>query len=240
MSWFEEIDYLPSISDACLFTHKNKHSFIFFHVNDLIVVGKTQEFKDLFLRRFPNSTAHSPNTLLGMNLEIKAVKTLLTPGVQLSTATEDDHQEFLNQGINYRSYTGMLNYLACRTRPDLASAVSILSRFNQRPGMTHWKQVLHCWKYVKGTQNLVLRLKPESSSILDQIQFYTDTTWAEDQETCLLQSGSIAFWKSCPILWNSKKQKNITISFTKSKLNALSDGEQENQWLSFLIEVLEF
>ncbi|KNZ46588.1 hypothetical protein VP01_7144g1 [Puccinia sorghi] len=35
-----------------------------------------------------------------------------------------------------------------------------------------------------------------------------------------------------------KKQKNITMSSTESELNALSDGEQENKWLTFLIEEL--
>jgi hypothetical protein len=132
----------------------------------------------------------------------------------------------------------MLNYFACRTRPELAAAVSILSRFNQKPGLTHWKEVLHCWKYLKGTANLGLLLKPKASGFLDRINFFTDATWAEDQETRISQSGSLAFWKSCPILWNSKKQRNITMSSTESKMNALSDGEQEIQWLKFLIEEL--
>ena len=57
----------------------------------------------------------------------RLVKTPLTPAVQLHTATDEDHQSFFQLGINYRSFTGMLNYLACRTRPDLAAAVSILS-----------------------------------------------------------------------------------------------------------------
>jgi len=262
-SWFEEINYVPSVSDACLFIHRDKDSFIFFHVDDMIVIGRTDEFQDRFLNRFPNSTAHDPDTLLGMNLDIasdsiglcqpalinkglemlnlvdcKPVKTPLTPAVQLSSATDEDHQEFLKLNVNYRTYTGILNYLACRTRPDLASAVSILSRFNQRPGLTHWKEMIHCWKYLQGTREMGLLLKPKASDMNKRLQFYTDATWAEDQETRISQSGSIAFWKSCPILWNSKKQKNITMSSTESEMNALSDGEQESQWLSFLIEEL--
>jgi hypothetical protein len=67
-SWFEEVGYLPSTSDACLFIHKEKNSFIFFHINDLIVVGQVDQFKVLFLKHFPNSTAHLPDTLLGKNL----------------------------------------------------------------------------------------------------------------------------------------------------------------------------
>jgi hypothetical protein len=154
-SWFEEISYNPSVSDACLFIHSKKNSFIFFHVDDLIVVGQTDRFEKSFLARFPNSTAHSPDTLLGMNLNFSSdsvelsqpaliskglemlglsdcppVKTPLTPASQLHSATDEDHEAFLALGVNYRSYTGMLNYLACPTRPDLAAAVSILSHFN--------------------------------------------------------------------------------------------------------------
>lgn len=262
-NWFKEIDYSQSNSDACLFIHKNHNSFIFFHVDDLIVVGNIDFFEKAFLTRFPNSSAHSPDTLLGMNLNISkkrielsqaslikkglellnlnnsnSVKTPLSPSIQLHTATEQDHEDFLKLNINYRSYTGILNYLACRTRPDLAPAVSILSRFNNKPGLTHWKQVLHCWKYLKGTTNFNLLLEPSSSNNSNQLLFFTDATWAEDQETRISQSGSIVFWKNCPISWNSKKQKNITLSSTESEMNALSDGEQENQWLTSLIEEL--
>lgn len=88
------------------------------------------------------------------------MKTPLTPAVQLHTATDEDHAAFQNLNINYRSFTGVLNYLACRTRPDLAAAVSILSQFNQKPGLSHWQEVLHCWKYLKGTSTLGLLLKP--------------------------------------------------------------------------------
>ncbi|KNZ53185.1 hypothetical protein VP01_3314g3 [Puccinia sorghi] len=45
-----------------------KNSFIFFHVDNLIIVGKTDKFERLFLARFPNYSAHFPDTLLGMNL----------------------------------------------------------------------------------------------------------------------------------------------------------------------------
>jgi hypothetical protein len=74
--------------------------------------------------------------------------------------------------------------------------------------------------------------------LIDRLNFFTDATWAEDHETRISQSGSLAFWKACPILWNSKKQKNITLSSTESEMNALSDGEQESQWLIFLVEEL--
>ncbi|KNZ56357.1 hypothetical protein VP01_2422g1 [Puccinia sorghi] len=252
-----------STSDPCLFIHEDKHTHIFFHVDDLLVVGNVDAFEALFLNRFPNSTAHSPDTLLGMDVsmgtdhislsqvklinkglemlgmtECKPVKTPLSVGVQLKAASPEEKQEFTKLGINFRTYTGILNYLSCRTRPDLAPAVSILSSFNQDPGMTHWKEVLHCWKYLQGTKHLQLTLRPNKLDSSNSLQHYTDATWADDLETRLSRSGSICFWKECPMAWNSKKQRNITLSSTEAEMNALSDGVQENQWIKFLAEEL--
>lgn len=128
-----------------------------------------------------------------------------------------------------------MNFL-CRTRPDLAPAVSMLSSFNNNPGIKQWQQVLHCWKYLKGTLDLKLTLRPDSCDGKNHIKYFTDATWANDLESRLSRSGLICFWKSCPIAWNSKKQNNIALSSTEAKLNALSDGVQESQWITYLIE----
>jgi hypothetical protein len=37
----------------------------------MLVVGNVEAFETLFLNRFPNSTAHEPATLLGMDVEIQ-------------------------------------------------------------------------------------------------------------------------------------------------------------------------
>lgn len=168
----------------------------------------------------------------------RPVKTPLSVAVQLKEATKEEKTEFEKLNINYRSFTGILNFLACRTRPDLSPAVSILSSFNHAPGITHWKEVVHCWKYLSGTSDLSLNLTPDSSDQSRSLEFYTDATWADDLETRLSRSGTICFWKSCPVSWTSKKQKNITLSSTEAEMNALSDGAQENQWITYLIEEL--
>ncbi|KNZ61013.1 hypothetical protein VP01_1465g4 [Puccinia sorghi] len=182
----------------------------------------------LFLKCFPNSTAHNPDTLLGMKLNTSS------KAIRLSQPT------LIKKGLEIcrLPLKNIINYLACQNRPDLASAVSILSIFNQCPGLTHWKAMLHVWKYLKCTQDFGLILKPDPSLLSDCILFYTNPTWAKNQETRILQSGSIVFWNSFPILWNIKNKKNITMSSTESELNALVDGEQENQWLTFLIKEL--
>ncbi|PLW57372.1 hypothetical protein PCANC_01829 [Puccinia coronata f. sp. avenae] len=191
-----------------------------------------------------NHIALSQEKLIDKGLELlgltdcKPVATPLSVGVQLLKASKDDEAKFKKLNLNYRTFTGILNYLACRTRPDLAPAVSILSAFNNNPGINHWNQIIHFWKYVKGSRHLHLTLRPNDPQGTQSIQHFTDATWADDLETRLSRSGSICFWKSCPVAWSSKKQRNITLSSTEAEMNALADGVQENQWVKFLVEEL--
>jgi hypothetical protein len=124
--WFADINFHQSTSDPCLFIHNDNSSVIFFHVDDLVVVGNVEAFETLFLNRFPNSTAHEPDTLLGMDVEIqsnliklsqeklikkgldmlgladcKPVATPLLVGVQLLKATEDEENKFKKLNLNY-------------------------------------------------------------------------------------------------------------------------------------------
>ncbi|KNZ55917.1 hypothetical protein VP01_2543g2 [Puccinia sorghi] len=196
------------------------------------------------LEQTSDSISLSQPKLIKKGLELlkledcKPVKTPLSPGISLTTATKEEKEAFKRLNINYQSHTGLLNFLACRTRPDLAPAVSILSSFNSNPGIKQWSQILHCWKYLKGTIDLKLTLKPDKLDSSNAIKYYTDATWADDLESRLSRSGSICFWKACPVSWNSKKQKNIALLSTEAELNALSDGVQESQWIAYLVEEL--
>ncbi|KNZ61715.1 hypothetical protein VP01_1367g1 [Puccinia sorghi] len=98
-------------------------------------------------------------------LDCRTVNTPMTVGIQLNEATPQERADFE------------------KTRPDLAPAVSILSNFNNTPGINHWKQVIHCWKYLAATIDLKLILSPDSSNYSKTIQHFTDATWADDIET---------------------------------------------------------
>jgi hypothetical protein len=67
-TWFEEIHFHQSTSDPCRYVHNDKHTYIFFHVDDLVVFGNVDAFETLFLNQFLNLTVHDPDTLLGMDV----------------------------------------------------------------------------------------------------------------------------------------------------------------------------
>ncbi|KNZ47016.1 hypothetical protein VP01_6755g1, partial [Puccinia sorghi] len=165
--------------------------------------------------------------------DCKPVLTPLSPGIKLLAPTEEEKKEFDRLNINYRSHTGLLNFLSCRTRPDLAPAVSILCSFNSNPGIKHWQQILHCWKYLKGTIDMKLNLRPDSYDN-NNIKYFTDATWADDLESPLSRSGTICFWKSCPIAWKIPSEEMVADYLTKAS-NA--DSLRRLQQQCFLVLV---
>src|SRR5258708_10684571 len=73
-----------------------------------------------------------------------------------------EEQDYMSS-ITYLSSVGSLMYLAIGTRPDIAFAVGLLSRFNSCPAKVHWNAIQHVFKYLKGTVDLGLDFGPSAS-----------------------------------------------------------------------------
>jgi hypothetical protein len=55
---------------------------------------------------------------------------------EMGPKTEEERRELGD--IPYREIIGSLLYIARCTRPDIAFAVNVLSRFSTNPGRPHW------------------------------------------------------------------------------------------------------
>jgi len=78
----------------------------------------------------------------------------------------------------YRSLIGSLRYLV-NTRPDLAYAVGVVSRYMEAPGKQHWAVVKHILRYLKGT--LGYGCKYERGTELKPVLVgYSDSDFAGD------------------------------------------------------------
>jgi len=53
----------------------------------------------------------------------------------------------------YQQLLGRIMYLSICTRPDIAHAVSVLSRFSNSPGEEHWTALKRVLRYLKGTMH---------------------------------------------------------------------------------------
>ena len=99
----------------------------------------------------------------------KSIDTPMDPHVPLSRSLcpVSDTDKLDMAAIPYRELVGSLNYLATCTRPDIVTAVSVLSRFLVNPGRSHWRAARRVLLYLKGTSHLSLTYTRTGNASLD-------------------------------------------------------------------------
>ncbi|GJZ72093.1 retrotransposon protein, putative, ty1-copia subclass, partial [Tanacetum coccineum] len=69
--------------------------------------------------------------------------------------------------VSYANAVGSLMYLMVCTRPDIAYAVSVVSRYLANPGKNHWEAVKWILKYLLGTANVELVYRTDHGNHVD-------------------------------------------------------------------------
>ena len=163
----------------------------------------------------------------------KSVSTPLELGVQLDSSqqpvNDEEKREMMN--IPYRSAIGSLMYLATCTRPDLAAAVSELSKFNQNPGIAHWEGVKRVLRYLSDTVGEGLMYKRGAQV---EVWGYSDSGHAGERETSRGRSGYVFLSAGAAISWRSSMMKLVTHSSCESEYVGLSEAGNEAVYLNQL------
>eukprot|EP00873_Tetraselmis_striata_P041458 jgi/Tetstr1/461722/TSEL_006812.t1 len=97
--------------------------------------------------------------------------------------SREDHE-------TYRAILGSVNFLTMCTRPDLAFAISVLSRFQSAPQKIHLMQLKRVLRYLKGTPGMGITYgatEPGGARLV----VYSDSDWAADTNNRRSQSGDI-------------------------------------------------
>ena len=140
----------------------------------------------------------------------RAASTPLPLGSKLSGAGSPQPQEEVDRMalIPYRSAIGSLMYLAVCTRPDIAAAVSSLSRFNANPGKAHWEGVQHVLRYLQSTSGEGLVYKRGEST---QLWGYCDAGHLTCPDTSRSRGGYVFLSAGGAIRWQSKLLANSNL-----------------------------
>ena len=159
-----------------------------------------------------------------------------TPAVKRTPLTDaTEPSPLLDAKIPYRAAVGALMHAAVGTRPDLAFAVSQVSRYSAQPRVEHWAMVQRIFRYLRGSTNLALGYSPTSSSGTPSavLHGYVDSDWAGTGDALQRRStsGYILMVGSMPICWRSKLQPTTALSSTEAEYMAASIAAQEIMWL---------
>ena len=137
----------------------------------------------------------------------------------------------LTDATRYQRMVGKLIFLT-HTRIDIAYAVSVVSRFIQRPQEPHAQAVKHLYRYLKGTINFAMLYRRGEES---NLRGFTDADWAADAHDRKSTTGYVFFLGNTPITWNSRKQPTVALSSTESEYMAITEGAKEAVWLRRLL-----
>ena len=160
----------------------------------------------------------------------KPVSTSLKQGKKFQHLSENEKPIDVQR---YQMIVGCLTYTAMTTRPDLAAAVGILSKYMSKPGRDHWAGVKRILRYIQGTLNYGLIFSADDSNNLSV--GYSDADWAGDLDTRHSTSGFVFQIQSNTVSWCSKEQPTVSKSSTESEYIALSGACQEAVWLRRLL-----
>ncbi|MDV3183825.1 MAG: reverse transcriptase domain-containing protein [Sweet potato little leaf phytoplasma] len=184
--------------------------------------------------------AYSIKMLSKFNMyDSKSVPVPLGRHFKLSVAQSpsDDRQKADMANIPYASAVGSLMYLMVCTRPDLAHAMSVVSRFMANPGKEHWQAVKWIMRYVKGTVSYGLEYNQQGldSTIL---KGYVDADYAADCDRRRSLSGYVFAYFGNLVSWRTSLQSVVALSTTVSEYIATTDAIKEGIWLKELTSEL--
>ena len=149
----------------------------------------------------------------------------LLPGAKESDLLSDEYVHY------YQALIGALNFIACRSRPDLAFAVQQFSMYMHKPTRLHWSLLSRVLGYLYRTRSSFLRY-PAYKSNRKKVRLigFSDANLPNTPDAkptmgilwCLEVDGYL-----CLISWSSRKLTHVVLSTVEAELAAASEAVTE-------------
>ena len=110
--------------------------------------------------------------------------------------------------VPYASVVGSLMYAMVCTRPDIAHAVGVLSRYMSKPRKDHWTTIKRVFRYLRGTTDHAICYQgiARPDRVLD-VHGFVDADWAGDLDERRSTSGYVFSLFGGAISWRSEERR---------------------------------
>ena len=136
--------------------------------------------------------------------------------------------------VPYALAVGSLMYAMVCTRPDIAHAVGVVSRYMNNPGKEHWMAVKWILRYLKGTTDQALCFGGSNISL----QGYVDADMVGDRDNRRSTTGYVFTVGGTAVSWVSKIQSVVALSTTKTEYVVATEASKEIIWLQRFLDEL--
>ena len=175
------------------------------------------------LRRFRVNDAKTRTTPLANHFKLSKEQ---SP----KTVEERDHMAL----VPYASAVGSLMYAMVCTRPDIAHAVGVVSRYMVNPGKEHWEAVKWLLRYLRGTSSTSLCFGKGKVTL----QGFVDANLCGDVDSSKSTSRYIYTIGGTTLSWMSRFQKCVSLSSIEVEYVAIAEAGKEMIWLVDYLEEL--
>ena len=145
------------------------------------------------------------------------------------------HKEKKNiPSIPYSSVVRSLMCVMVCTWPNIAHAVSVVSKFMVNPSKKHWEVVKWIFKYLKGSSKSCLSF----GSFKPVLEGYIDVDMTGDLDGKKSTSEFLFTFVGGAISWQSKLQKCVNLSTTEAEYIAATEVGKEMIWMKRFLQDL--
>ena len=244
--------------DKCIYVKNTVNGYVVLclYVDDMLIVGSDDEMikstKAMLSTRFDMKDMGLADVILGVKIlrtsdglvlsQSHYVDKILdkfsnddsgvarTP-IDVNLHMSKNRGESVSQ-LEYSRVIGSLMYLMSCTRPDIAYAVSKLSRYTSNPNGDHWKGIVRVLRYLRYTCDYGLHYTIYPAVL----EGYSDANWISDVKNSKSTSGYVFTLAGAAISWKSSKQTVIARSTMESEFIALDKCGEEAEWLRNFLE----
>jgi hypothetical protein len=249
--------YQQSNADHTLFFKhcSGKITILVVYVDDIVITGdddkEISHLKEMLSKSFEVKDLGYLHYFLGIEVaygiqgiylsQRKYVLDLLAETGMLNcrpaiTPVESNHRTLAEFGDpvdkhQYQRLVGRLIYLS-HTRPDIAYAVSVVSRYMHDPRTGHLDIVNRILRYLKTCPGKGILFSRNGHL---KIEGYTDADWAGCLDDRKSTTGYCVFVGGNLVSWRSKKQNVVSRSTAEAEFRAMASGLCELMWLRILL-----
>lgn len=189
------------------------------------LIGLSQSvYIDKILERFHMERSKKGNVPMSMSVQLSKSQ---------CAVTRKDIEYMKN--VPYASAIGSIMYAMTSTRPDVAYALSMTSRYQASPGPNHWTAVKNILRYLKRTKCKLLVYGGQKELI---VRGYTDASFMTDMDDRRSQSEYVFILNGGAMSWRSWKQSTTADSTTAAEVMAAAEASKEGVWIKKFLEEL--
>jgi transposase InsO family protein len=158
------------------------------------------------------------------------VTTPLAVGTQLCLP-EEGFKATAADTLRYQKALGELNYLVSWARPDIAFAVSALSKYCSNPSPQHFAGLRHVHRYLRGTQDHGVTYRGTGDRTeVPKLTIYSDADFAACKDDRRSVTGYSVHLGSAAVSWSSTRQKTTAQSTVEAEYMSSAEAVKEAVW----------